>query len=241
MTTCLLVRHGQSEANVGGTLAGHLDVPLTAAGTEQARRVAAALGDVPLAHVITSPLRRCRATAEVICALQQDSCRLTADDAFAEVRYGAWTGRHLKELAQEDLWGTIQSTPSHVTFPADPDGRHESESMSEMAERVWAGWDSWERRVAQEHGERAVWMAVSHGDVIKALLARALGLELDAFQSIVIDPGSVSLVHRHKDRTAVLGMNLRDDAYTRLAEVAAESEPTPQDEHSVGVLGGGDA
>ena len=241
MTTCLLVRHGQSEANVGGTLAGHLDVPLTAAGTEQARQVAAVLKQVPLAHVVTSPLRRCRATAEEIVALQQNAGALTADDAFAEVRYGAWTGRHLKDLVTEELWRTIQTAPSQVTFPADPDGRHETEAMSEMAERAWAAWDTWERRIAKEHGDHATWVVVSHGDVIKALLARALGLELDGFQSIVVDPGSVSLVHRHEERTAVLGMNLRDDAYSRLASAASGAGHAAQPESVVGVVGGGNA
>lgn len=241
MTTCLLVRHGQSEANVGGTLAGHLDVPLTDDGTDQARRVAEALSELPLAQVVTSPLQRCRITAEEIWARQSTPGRLAVDEAFAEVRYGGWTGRSLKDLVKEDLWRTIQTTPSQATFPADPEGAHAHESMGAMAERVWAGWQTWERRIAQEHGERSIWAVVSHGDVIKALLARALGLELDAFQSIVIDPGSVSLVHRHKDRTAVSGMNLRDDTYVRLARAATEPEPDPQNESRVGVLGGGDA
>lgn len=241
MTTCLLVRHGQSEANVGGTLAGHLDVPLTAAGTEQARGVGTALRDVPLAHVVTSPLSRCRRTAEEICALQPAGCPFTTDDAFAEVRYGAWTGRALKDLAKEDLWRTIQSAPSLVSFPADPEDRHEAEAMSEMADRVWAGWEGWERRVAQDHGEQAIWVVVSHGDVIKALLARALGLHLDAFQSIVIDPGSVSLVHRHRERTAVLGMNLRDDTYSRLTQAAAAARDDAEADSNVGVVGGGNA
>lgn len=252
MTTCLLVRHGQSEANVGGTLAGHLDVPLTEAGIGQARRVAMALVDVPLVQVIASPLRRCRATAEEICAPRPQSCGLIVDDAFAEVRYGAWTGRRLKDLATEDLWRTIQSTPSQVTFPADPGGEHAHESMSAMAERVWAGWESWGRTIAEEHGQNAMWAVVSHGDVIKALLARALGLELDAFQSIVIDPGSVSLIHRHKESTAVTGMNLRDDTYARLARAdppagggddgsGGDADSDSRARPGVGVVGGGDA
>lgn len=254
MTTCLLVRHGQSEANVGGTLAGHLDVALTAAGTDQATRVATALTEVPLAAVITSPLLRCRSTAEAICAYQGTDCQPRVDDAFAEVRYGAWTGRSIKELAEEDLWRTVQSSPSQVTFPPDPSGEHCHESMTAMAERVWAGWDTWERRLREEHGEQAVWVVVSHGDVIKALLARALGLELDAFQSIVVDPGSVSIVHRHDDRTAVTAMNLRDDVYARLAASVAARDKGAEGEGddvaggtstdtgpSVGVVGGGNA
>lgn len=52
----------------------------------------------------------------------------------------------------------------------------------------------WDARVAQDHGPDAVWVAVSHGDVIKAVLADALGAHLDAFQRIVVSPSSVSVV-----------------------------------------------
>ena len=69
MTTCLLVRHGQSQANVDGVLAGHLDSTLTDEGLAQARRVAEALSGVPVRRIVTSPLSRCRATAEQIAAM----------------------------------------------------------------------------------------------------------------------------------------------------------------------------
>jgi broad specificity phosphatase PhoE len=56
-------------------------------------------------------------------------------------------------------------------------------------------------------GEKAVWVACSHGDVIKAVLADALGLHLDQFQRIVVDPGSVSVVRYTKTRPFVLRTN----------------------------------
>lgn len=238
MTTALLVRHGESEANVAGILAGHLDSTLTSDGIEQARRVGAALAGVPIRRIVSSPLSRCLATAAEIAAAHPDSGatgEISQEERIAEVRYGAWTGRSLKELATEDLWGTVQRTPSQVTFPKDP--THAYESMSEMSERAWTAWQEWDRRVSEEHGEKAIWVLVSHGDVIKALLARALGLDLDAFQSIVVDPASVSIVHRLGERTAVSGLNLRDDIYERLAATATEAEATP----NAGVVGGGNA
>ncbi|MDO5503048.1 MAG: histidine phosphatase family protein, partial [Actinomycetia bacterium] len=193
--------------------------------------------------------------AATIAAEQGDPPKVRIDEAFAEVRYGAWTGRTLKELAGEALWTQIQSRPSTVTFPEHPD--HPHESMAEVDERAWAAWLASEQAVAEESGPRALWAVVSHGDVIKAILARALGLELDRFQSIVIDPASVSIVHRHQGRTAVSGMNLRDDVYARLASAAtaetgqtpaaATSEPSeqaassPRDEieNTIGAVGGG--
>lgn len=233
MTTCLLIRHGQSEANVAGVLAGHLDSALTEHGADQARRVAAALRDVPVRAIITSPLSRCRATADTVAAAHAAAVLPQVEERLAEVRYGAWTGRSLTDLGGEELWKTVQSRPSAVTFPAD--AQHAHEAMSDMSARAWAAWQDWDASIAQEHGERAVWALVSHGDVIKAVLARALGLDLDAFQSIVVDPASVSIIHRQGERTAVSGLNLREDAYARLAATADTDGPHP----SVGVVGGG--
>lgn len=234
MTTCLLIRHGQSQANVDGILAGHLDSALTEHGLGQVRRVAEALREVPIRRIVTSPLSRCRATAAEIAAMHRDAGPPKVEERLAEVRYGAWTGRSLAELGKDDLWPVIQSAPSTVTFPADP--AHPHEAMVDMSGRAWAAWQHWDAEVAQEHGETAVWALVSHGDVIKALLARSFGLGLDAFQSIVVDPASVSIVHRHGARTAVSGLNLREDAYTRLVHSPAGEAAPPPD---AGIVGGG--
>lgn len=234
MTTCLLIRHGQSQANVDGILAGHLDSALTQDGLSQAGRVAEALRSVPLRRIVTSPLSRCRLTAAEIAARQPDAGPPQVEERLAEVRYGSWTGRSLAELAKDDLWPAIQSSPSSVTFPPDP--AHSHEAMTAMSGRAWAAWQHWDDEVTREHGESAVWALVSHGDVIKALLARSLGLDLDAFQSIVVDPASVSIVERHGARTAVSGLNLRDDAYARLVHRQA-ADPDPRS--GVGAVGGG--
>ena len=236
MTTCLLVRHGQSQANVDGLLAGHIDTGLTESGMAQVKRLAASLAPVPISLVVTSPLRRCRTTAEELAAGRPGDAPVRVEDRFVEVRYGGWTGRALKELAQEELWGLVQSRPSAVSFPADP--VHASESMTAMAERAWSAWLDWERTVVDSHSERAVWVVVSHGDVIKAMLAKALGLELDQFQSIIVDPASVSLVHRFGDRISVGAMNVRDDLMARLAEQGATRTGAPT---GAGTVGGGDA
>ena len=61
--------------------------------------------------------------------------------------------------------------------------------------------------IAAEHGDGAVWVAVSHGDVIKAILADALGIHLDAFQRIMVDPASLSVVRYTPLRPFVVNMN----------------------------------
>ena len=236
MTTCLLVRHGQSRANVEGILAGHLDSDLTATGADQAARLAARLATVRLRLVVTSPVRRCRATAEHIVSAPADPPDTHIDDRLVEVRYGAWTGRSLAALASEDLWSTVQSAPSTVTFPPDPE--HAAESMTAMVDRAWAAWEHWAQAVTSANGAHAVWVLVSHGDVIKALLARGLGLALDSFQSIVVDPASVSVVHRTGERLAVGAMNVREDLFDRLSD---RTDPTHEPGANAGAVGGGDA
>jgi probable phosphomutase (TIGR03848 family) len=235
MTTCLVIRHGQSQANVDGVLAGHLDSGLSEAGAAQAAGLAEALREVPIRVVVTSPLSRCRATAEALAAAHPDVGPPQLETRVVEVRYGSWTGRRLADLAGEGLWRDIQAAPSTVTFPPHED--HEHESMADMAARAWAGWLDWDTRIADSHGADAVWALVSHGDVIKALAARALGLPLDSFQSIVVDPSSVSILHRAGDRTAVSGLNLRQDGLARLSRPDRAAEPLGV---AAGVVGGGD-
>jgi broad specificity phosphatase PhoE len=76
-----------------------------------------------------------------------------------------------------------------------------------MQHRAVAAVREHDAAVAAAHGDDAVWVAVSHGDVIKALLADALGMHLDAFQRIVVDPCSVSVVRYTPLRPFALRLN----------------------------------
>lgn len=201
MATVLFVRHGLTRLT-GPVLAGHTPgLHLDERGQAQAAAVAERLAPVPLAAVVTSPLERCAETATAILAGRDGV--LTRDDVrLAEVRYGDWTGRELKELATEPLWKVVQAHPSAAVFPG-PDG----EGLAAAQARAVAAVRDWDARVTAEHGENAVWLACSHGDIIKALLADALGLHLDLFQRIVVDPCSVSAVHYTDTRPFVLRVN----------------------------------
>jgi probable phosphomutase (TIGR03848 family) len=161
---------------------------------------------VPLAAVVTSPLQRCRETTDALVATPgpkgAQRPEPQVDDRLGEARYGSWTGRSLKELAKEPLWRAVQAHPSAVTFPG-PDG----ESMLGMQLRAVEAVRAHDALVAREHGDEAVWMAVSHGDILKAVLADALGMHLDAFQRIVVDPCSVSVVRYTPLRPFALRIN----------------------------------
>jgi probable phosphomutase (TIGR03848 family) len=203
----LLVRHGRSTANTGGVLAGWTPgVDLDDAGREQAEGLAARLAALPLSAVVSSPLDRCLRTAEALTAVPgpRRSARpdVVVDDRLGECRYGDWTGRELASLGKEPLWKVVQTHPSAAVFPG-PDG----ESLRAMQLRALDAVRDWDARVAAAHGPDVLWVAVSHGDVIKSIVADAVGAHLDAFQRIVIDPCSVTVVRYTATRPFLLRCN----------------------------------
>jgi probable phosphomutase (TIGR03848 family) len=199
VATVVLVRHGRTAASTAGVLAGWTPaVPLDEAGRAQVRALAERLRAVPLAAVVTSPLDRCRETAAALVAGRDLVAQL--DDGLAECRYGDWTGKSIKELARLPLWRVVQDQPSAARFPG-------GESLGEVQARAVQAVRRHDEAVTREQGEHAVWLAVSHGDVIKAVLADALGTHLDQFQRIVVDPGSISVVRYTPRRPFVLRVN----------------------------------
>ena len=201
MATVILVRHGRTSANASGMLAGRLPgVALDETGTTQADAVGERLAAIRLADVVTSPLERCRHTARPITRRQDADLRPRAEKGPSECDYGESQGRRLKALAKEAHWRTVQSQPSAVTFPG-------GESMRTMQDRAVAAVRRHDARVAADAGPDAVWVAVSHGDIIKSILADALGTHLDLFQRIHVDPASVSIVSYTESRPVVLATN----------------------------------
>ena len=201
MATVVLVRHGRTTANSSGVLAGRSQgVRLDEAGEQQVAGAGERLSAVRLAAVVTSPLERCRQTAEALTARQPQLDGAQVEDGLTEVDYGEWTGESLKGLSKQPLWKVVQGHPAGVTFPA-------GESMAGMSARAVAAVRRWDAAVDADHGPDAVWAAVSHGDVIKAVLADALGMHLDAFQRIVVDPASVSVVRYTPGRPFVSMVN----------------------------------
>jgi probable phosphomutase (TIGR03848 family) len=197
VTTVILLRHGRTTANTGGVLAGWTPgVQLDETGQAQVQAVAARLAPVPLAAVVSSPLERCRQTASAVLAGRE--LELRTDERLGEARYGDWTGRPLKELVKEPLWKVVQQHPSAAVFPG-PEG----EGLAQTQARAVAAVREWNATL----GPDAVWLACSHGDVIKAVLADALGVHLDAFQRIVVDPASISVISYTDTRPFVVRMN----------------------------------
>jgi len=227
MATLVLVRHARSTANVSGVLTGRLPgVHLDDTGREQAVRAAERLAAVPLAAVVTSPLERCRETAKALIAATAERPRVTTERGLVECDYGEWQGRKLSELARLKLWRSVQRHPAGVTFPG-------GESMADMSARAVAAVRRHDARVEDAAGSSAVWAAVTHGDLVKAILADALGLHLDQFQRIHVDPASISVVRYTPEAAFVLQTNTHAGDLSWLAPRGKAQAPR------AGVVGGG--
>jgi probable phosphomutase (TIGR03848 family) len=217
MATVLLVRHGRTTANATGLLAGRTaGVALDAVGRQQAARTADRIAAVPLAAVVSSPLERCRQTSRALLERQPGTPETRIERAITECDYGDWQGRKLADLAKEPLWRTVQANPSAVVFPG-------GESMQGMQSRAVAAVRRIDAEVEAAHGPNAVWVAVSHGDVIKSVLADALGMHLDLFQRIAVGPASVSIVRYGEHRPEVVASNTESGDLAWLAAAPAPS------------------
>ncbi len=209
--TVILLRHGRSTSNTAGVLAGRSDgVDLDDKGREQAAGLIDRIGELPIRAVVCSPMLRCRRTVE---PLAEALClKPLIDDRLSEVDYGDWTGRKIGELAKEPLWRVVQAHPSAAVFPG-------GEGLAQVQARAVAAVREYDRRLAAEFGEKSggehggvhdgdvLWLACTHGDVIKSLLADAYGMHLDAFQRVTADPGSVSVIRYTQLRPFVLHVN----------------------------------
>ena len=220
MATVLLLRHGRTTANATGELAGRRPVQLDDTGHAQAERAGERLRPLPLAAVVSSPLVRCRRTVE----LALPGAEVTEEEGLIECGYGDWEGRPLKEIAKDPLWPVVQLHPSAAVFP-------NGEAMAEMSARAVAAVRRWDARITAERGPDALWLACSHGDVIKAIVADALGLHLDQFQRIVADPASISVIRYTPTRPFVVRVNDTGD----LAALVPSEEASRSD----AVVGGG--
>jgi len=188
VTLVLLVRHGLT-AGTGTVLTGRTPgIPLDDR-----------LASVPLDAIVTSPLERCRQTADAIAAARNSHpVAVHEDEQLAEVRYGDWTGKPLKRLAKEPLWRVVQAHPSAARFPGD-----DGESMPDMQHRAVSAIRGWNDRL----GAKAAYLVCSHGDVIKSVIADCLGMHLDLCQRIQVDPCSLSVIRYTPLRPFLLRMN----------------------------------
>ncbi|MEU2162775.1 histidine phosphatase family protein [Streptomyces sp. NPDC007883] len=231
MATLILVRHGRSTANTAGVLAGWTPgVALDERGTAQAAALPARLAGLTLAAAVTSPLQRCRETLQPLLDARP-GLPLHSDERIGECHYGEWSGRKLKELAGEPLMEVVQRHPSAAAFPG-------GESMRAMQGRAVDAVRDWNTRIEQEHGEDAVYVMCSHGDIIKSLVADALGMHLDLFQRIHVEPCSVTAIRYTRLRPFLLRLGDTGDLDSLRPRENA-NEPREGGTDGTAVVGGG--
>lgn len=183
MATIVLVRHGENDWVKKHRLAGWIEgVRLNENGRQQAAAAAERLSALPLKAIYSSPVLRCRETAEFIATSQ--NLTMTILDDIGEVRYGKWEGKKIKKLAKKKEWFTVQFYPSRMKFPG-------GEALREVQARGINGLEA----LAEQHDDKDIICVVSHADLIKLVLAHYLGVHVDLFQRIIISPASVSILH----------------------------------------------
>jgi probable phosphomutase (TIGR03848 family) len=204
--TVILLRHGRSTSNTAHTLAGRTEgVDLDDKGQEQAQALVSRLAGLPIRAIVRSPLLRCRRTVEPLAAaLGLDP---VVDERISEVDYGSWTGRKIGELVKEPLWAVVQQQPSAAVFPS-------GEGLAHVQSRAVAAIREHDRRLTELYEGDPLWVACTHGDVIKSVVADALGAHLDSFQRISADPASMSVIRYTALRPFVIHVNHTGDALT---------------------------
>ena len=196
----VLIRHAHSDSNAAGVLSGRIpNVHLSAKGVKQSEQLSQRLGSFPIAQMRISPMERCFETVSPWineCVLATNpKFEPIIDPMLNEVDYGDWSGKRLATLSRKKEWKTVQESPSRMYFPG-------GEGIAAMQTRVMK---SVHEVASMPDSKVAVF--VSHGDVIKSIVASALGMHLDEFQRIIIDPASVSVIEYNSVKPRILLVN----------------------------------
>ena len=184
---------------VGRSIAGRTPgISLNEVGKRQAEKLAQRLRELPLTAVYSSPLERAAETAAPIARVQ--GLEVQRLEGFNEIDFGDWTGKSLGELDRLPAWRSFNTFRSGTRIPG---GEH----MADVLSRSLRDLD----KVRQAHsGPGALVSVVSHGDVLRAVLAHALGLSLDFMRRLELSPASISILSAEDDGNRVLQLNGTD-------------------------------
>ncbi len=206
MPKIVLIRHAHSTANAAGVLSGQLaGVHLSKSGQEQAERLAERLGKLTISQIQVSPMDRCSETLAPWLTKYGKSVKVITDQNLIEVDYGKWSGKKLATLSRAKLWRKVQGQPSAVTFP-------EGEGLAQMQVRAMKSVHEFFA------SDLDLTIMVSHGDVIKAIVASSLGMHLDDFQRIVIDPASITILESNGGDIRLTRLNDSDSSVSELLQ-----------------------
>lgn len=181
MTVVLLIRHASNDFLKEHRLAGWTPgVHLNAQGQREADALARRLQHLSIHAIYSSPLERAVDTARAVAQCQKLNVNLVSD--LGEVRIGEWEGKLIKEVEQTDLWKQLQTQPVGVSIAG-------GESIDQVQQRMVAAVE----RIVAHHPKQIV-AVFSHADPIKAVVAHYLKMDLNAFQRLIINPASVTVL-----------------------------------------------
>ena len=221
MARLVFIRHAHSTANDAGILSGQLPgVSLSKKGMKQAENLVERIGASAFDSARVSPLQRCEETIApwLNSRYSKGLKSYQIEDALIEMDYGSWSGRKLSSLSREKMWKEIQNRPSTVQFP-------DGERMRSMQKRALSSVSD-----AINQKKNGTHLFVSHGDVLKAIVASLLKIKLDDFQSLVIDPASITVIDFDGSKSRLLAFN---DSHSPLAPM------TTMEKSTKALLGGG--
>ncbi len=202
MPVLILIRHGETDY-VGNRLAGHLPgIHLNPGGRLQAEVLANRLAPFHITAIYSSPLERTVDTAEPLARINKLPVQILP--ALTEINVGDWQGKSIPGLRRLSLWNSLHEEPARFSFP-------NGESFADRQREICSALE----RLIKEANSKAVIACVSHGDPIKLALAHFLGLELNNFQRLAIDPASASILYFSGSRIRLGPINLVEDVPLR--------------------------
>jgi probable phosphomutase (TIGR03848 family) len=217
----VFIRHAHSTANDAGILSGQLPgISLSKKGRKQAQDLVDRIGASSFDSVRVSPMQRCEETIApwINSHYSRGMKSYQIDESLIEMDYGSWSGRKLSSLSREKMWKQIQERPSTVQFP-------QGERMKAMQKRALTSIS--DALLEKKNGTH---LFVSHGDVLKAVVASLLKMKLDDFQTLVIDPASVTVIDFDGVKSRLLAFN---DTHSPIAPLTSMEKSTKA------LLGGG--
>jgi len=180
-------------ANVKGILAGQDDsVELSKEGFKQAQALIPYLKSINFSQVYSSPMTRCLQTVTPFMGKNPD-LKFEVNKRIIEMNYGDWSGEKLSKLSKDKKWRSVQTKPSTFTFPG-------GESFKSMRKRV-------DMTLKDLSGKKGPILIVTHGDIIKMMIASCLDLPIDRFQSFVAEPASLTIINLEKSKSTLLQSN----------------------------------
>lgn len=193
----VLVRHAEAEESARGRCYGSLDVGLSARGRSQCASLAEALASEPVASVVSSPRIRALDTARAIA--ERVGVEVGVDPALQELDFGELEGRTYEEIAASlpGLYAEWMTHPTHVRFPG-------GECYADLVRRALGAVEALRRAFC-----RQTVVVVTHGGVVRAVLADALGIPDERIFRLTVDPGSRSIVEWVDDVPLVVALNVR--------------------------------